>query len=177
MGKSFLIEIFIMAEKETKTELKKPESKKKEKLEPKQNWSSNEKQTSKDVYGCEILVDNGSFKDVSKTEYPNDAFIITYKVDDNLIKGCQSNVWLHSENNDGKLIFTADSDAILTKGIIAILIRVFSNQDPDSIMGAKTDFIDKIGLKNHLSPIRANGLLSMIKELKMYAVKSKTKSN
>ena len=100
-----------------------------------------------------------------------------YKVDDNLIKGCQSNVWLHSENNDGKLIFTADSDAILTKGIIAILIRVFSNQDPDSIMGAKIDFIDKIGLKNHLSPIRANGLLSMIKELKMYAVKSKTKSN
>ena len=85
--------------------------------------------------------------------------------------------WLHSENNDGKLIFTADSDAILTKGIIAILIRVFSNQDPDSIMDAKTDFIDKIGLKKHLSPIRANGLLSMIKELKLYAVKSKTKSN
>ena len=100
-----------------------------------------------------------------------------YKVDNNLIKGCQSNVWLHSETNDGKLIFTADSDAILTKGIIAILIRVFSNQDPDSIMEAKTDFIDKIGLKNHLSPIRANGLLSMIKELKMYAVKSKTRSN
>ena len=73
-----------MTEKQTKTELKKPESKKKEKLETKQNWSSNEKQSSKDVYGCEILVDNGSFKDVSKTEYPNDAFIITYKVDDNL---------------------------------------------------------------------------------------------
>ena len=66
-----------MTEKQTKTELKKPESKKKEKLETKQNWSSNEKQSSKDVYGCEILVDNGSFKDVSKTEYPNDAFIIT----------------------------------------------------------------------------------------------------
>ena len=68
-----------------------------------------------------------------------------HKIDNNLIKGCQSNVWLHSETNNGKLIFTADSDAILTKGIIAILIRVFSNQDPDSIMEAKTDFIDKIG--------------------------------
>ena len=71
-----------MAEKETKTELKKPESKKKEKLEPKQNWSSNEKQTSKDVYGCEILVDNGTIEEVSKTEYPNDAFIVKYHVDD-----------------------------------------------------------------------------------------------
>ena len=69
-----------MAEKETKTELKKPESKKKEKLEPKQNWSSNEKQTSKDVYGCEILVDNGTMEEVSKTEYPNDAFIVKYHV-------------------------------------------------------------------------------------------------
>ena len=71
-----------MAEKETKTELKKPESKKKEKLEPKQNWSSNEKQTSKDVYGCEILVDNGTLEEVSKTEYPNDASIVKYHVDD-----------------------------------------------------------------------------------------------
>ncbi len=100
-----------------------------------------------------------------------------YKIEENLIKGCQSNVWLHAETNNGKLIFTADSDAILTKGIIAILIRVFSNQDADSIMEAKTDFIDEIGLKKHLSPIRANGLLSMIKELKMYAIKSKTKAN
>ncbi len=100
-----------------------------------------------------------------------------YKIEENLIKGCQSNVWLHAETNNGKLIFTADSDAILTKGIIAILIRVFSNQDADSIMEAKTDFIDEIGLKKHLSPIRANGLLSMIKELKMYAIKSKTKTN
>ena len=100
-----------------------------------------------------------------------------YKIEENLIKGCQSNVWLHSDTSDGKLIFTADSDAIITKGIIAILIRVFSNQDPESILDAKTDFIDKIGLKNHLSPIRANGLLSMIKELKIYAIKSKTKSN
>jgi cysteine desulfuration protein SufE len=100
-----------------------------------------------------------------------------YRIEENLIKGCQSNVWLHSDTNDGKLIFTADSDAIITKGIIAILIRVFSNQDPESILDAKTDFIDKIGLKNHLSPIRANGLVSMIKELKMYAIKSKTQSN
>ena len=73
-----------MAQKQTKTELKKPQTKKKEKLEVKQNWSSDEKKASKDIYGCEILVDNGSWQDVSKTEYPNDASIITYKVDDNL---------------------------------------------------------------------------------------------
>jgi cysteine desulfuration protein SufE len=93
-----------------------------------------------------------------------------FKTDDNIIKGCQSKVWLKGEQNDYKIIFTADSDAILTKGIIAILIRVFSNQNAFDILAADTDFIDKIGLKEHLSPTRANGLVSMIKNIKMYAL-------
>ena len=93
-----------------------------------------------------------------------------YKVEENVIKGCQSKVWLHGEQNDGKIVFTADSDAILTKGIIAILIRAFSNQKAIDILNADTDFIDEIGLKEHLSPTRANGLVSMIKNIKMYAL-------
>jgi cysteine desulfuration protein SufE len=93
-----------------------------------------------------------------------------YKTDDNIIKGCQSKVWLKGEQNDDKIVFTADSDAILTKGIIAILIRVFSNQKASDILNADMDFIDKIGLKEHLSPTRANGLVSMIKNIKMYAL-------
>jgi cysteine desulfuration protein SufE len=93
-----------------------------------------------------------------------------YKTDDYLIKGCQSKVWLHAELDNDKVLFTADSDAIITKGIIAILIRTFSNQTPDAILSANTDFIDEIGLKEHLSPTRANGLVSMIKQLKLYAV-------
>jgi cysteine desulfuration protein SufE len=93
-----------------------------------------------------------------------------YKTDDNIIKGCQSKVWLHGEEQNGKIVFTADSDAILTKGIIAILIRVFSNQKSVDILEANTDFINQIGLKEHLSPTRANGLVSMIKQIKMYAL-------
>ena len=93
-----------------------------------------------------------------------------YKTDDNIIKGCQSKVWLHAEKKDGEMVLTADSDAILTKGIIAILIRVFSHEDPKSVLQANLDFIDAIGLKEHLSPTRANGLLSMIKQIKMYAL-------
>lgn len=93
-----------------------------------------------------------------------------YKIDENIIKGCQSKVWLHAKQLDGKLVFTADSDAILTKGIIAILIRVFSDKTPDEILNADTHFIDEIGLKEHLSPTRANGLVSMIKQIKMYAL-------
>lgn len=92
------------------------------------------------------------------------------KTDDKLIKGCQSKVWLQSEMLDGKVQFTADSDAIITKGIVAILVRVFSNQEPQAILKAKTDFIDEIGLKEHLSPTRANGLVSMLKQMKLYAV-------
>ena len=86
-----------------------------------------------------------------------------FKTDDNLIKGCQSKVWLKGEQNEDKIVFTADSDAILTKGIIAILIRTFSNQTATDILNADMDFIDEIGLKEHLSPTRANGLVSMIK--------------
>ena len=100
-----------------------------------------------------------------------------YKTVDNIIKGCQSKVWIHADLVGDKLVFTADSDAIITKGIIAVLIRVFSNQHPDAILGADTSFIDKIGLKEHLSPTRANGLGSMIKQLKMYAIAFKTQLN
>ncbi len=100
-----------------------------------------------------------------------------YKTEDNIIKGCQSKVWVHAEMNEDKIAFTADSDAIITKGIIAILIRVFSNQHPKDIIDANTDFIDKIGLKEHLSPTRANGLVSMIKQLKMYAIAYQTQLN
>ena len=100
-----------------------------------------------------------------------------YKTEDNIIKGCQSKVWVHAEMNNEKIEFTADSDAIITKGIIAILIRVFSNQHPKAILEANTDFIDDIGLKEHLSPTRANGLVSMIKQLKMYAIAYQTQLN
>ncbi|NHM06090.1 SufE family protein [Flavobacterium sp. CYK-4] len=93
-----------------------------------------------------------------------------YKTDENTIKGCQSKVWLHAEEVDEKIVFTADSDAIITKGIIAILIRVFSNRTPQEILAADTAFIDEIGLKEQLSPTRANGLVSMIKQIKMYAL-------
>jgi len=99
------------------------------------------------------------------------------KTDDHLIKGCQSKVWLNSEMKDGKIVFTADSDAIITKGIVAILVRTFSNQSPQAILDAKTDFIDEIGLKEHLSPTRANGLVSMIKQMKLYAMAYRTKEN
>ncbi len=93
-----------------------------------------------------------------------------FKTEENIIKGCQSKVWLYGEEQNDKIIFTADSDAILTKGIIAILIRAFSNQTPEAILEANTEFIDEIGLKDHLSPTRANGLVSMIKQIKMYAL-------
>ncbi|GAB4252933.1 MAG: SufE family protein [Vicingaceae bacterium] len=93
-----------------------------------------------------------------------------YKDEDHLIKGCQSRVWLHPEYKDGKIYFTADSDAIITKGIIALMVYVFSGHTPEEIAKASLDFIDKIGLKEHLSPTRSNGLLSMIKQIKMYAL-------
>ena len=100
-----------------------------------------------------------------------------YKTDKYIIKGCQSKVWVHANLDGDKLKFTADSDAIITKGIIAILIRVFSDQNPKDILEADTDFIDKIGLKEHLSPTRANGLVSMVKQIKMYAVVFQTQFN
>ena len=99
-----------------------------------------------------------------------------FKTENNLIKGCQSKVWLQGEKKDDKIIFTADSDAILTKGIIAILIRTFSNQKASDILEADMSFIDEIGLKEHLSPTRANGLVSMIKNIKMYALAFNTQN-
>ncbi|PRP67848.1 SufE family protein [Nonlabens agnitus] len=100
-----------------------------------------------------------------------------YKDEDHIIKGCQSKVWVHADLDQDKVVFTADSDAIITKGIIAILIRAWSNQKPQDILEADTDFIDEIGLKEHLSPTRANGLVSMIKQLKMYAVAYQSQLN
>lgn len=93
-----------------------------------------------------------------------------YKTDDRLIKGCQSRVWLHTEKEEGKIIYTADSDAIITKGMVALIIRVLSHQSPTDIIKADLNFINKIGLTEHLSPTRANGLLSMIKQMKLDAV-------
>lgn len=93
-----------------------------------------------------------------------------YKTDENLIKGCQSKVWLHAELKEGKIIFTADSDAIITKGIVGLVIRVFSNHTPQEIIDADLFFIDQIGLQEHLSPTRSNGLLSMLKQIRMYAI-------
>jgi cysteine desulfuration protein SufE len=99
-----------------------------------------------------------------------------FKTENNLIKGCQSKVWLQGEQAEDKVAFTADSDAILTKGIIAILIRTFSNQSAEDILEADMGFIDEIGLKEHLSPTRANGLVSMIKNIKMYALAFNSKN-
>ncbi|HLW14792.1 MAG TPA: SufE family protein [Flavobacteriaceae bacterium] len=99
------------------------------------------------------------------------------KRDDLLIKGCQSRVWLKSDYKDGKIVLTSDSDAIITKGIIAILIRVFSNQTPEDIVNSDMDFIDAIGLKEHLSPTRANGLVSMMNQIKMYAIAYQAQHN
>jgi len=99
-----------------------------------------------------------------------------YKTDQYLISGCQSRVWLSAVMEDGNIIFKADSDAVITKGIINLLIRVLSNQKPDDIINTKMEFIDKIGLKEHLSPTRSNGLTSMIKQMKLYAVVFKAKS-
>ena len=98
-----------------------------------------------------------------------------FKLDENLIVGCQSKVWLHSEIKNDEIIFTADSDAILTKGIVALLLRVFNNQKPINILNAEMTFIDEIGLKEHLSPTRANGLVSMIKQIKLYALAFQSK--
>ena len=93
-----------------------------------------------------------------------------YKTDDHIIKGCQSKVWLHSEVVGGKIVYTADSDAIITKGMVALMVRVLSYQTPNDILNADMSFIDTIGLKEHLSPTRANGLVSMIKQMKLDAL-------
>jgi cysteine desulfuration protein SufE len=98
-----------------------------------------------------------------------------YKVQNNLISGCQSRVWLHAEFRDGKVYFSADSDAVITRGLVSLMIRVFDGQTPDDILDADLGFLDKIGLKEHLSPTRSNGLNSMIKQIKLYALAFKAK--
>jgi len=100
-----------------------------------------------------------------------------YKTDDRLIKGCQSKVWLHSEIKNEKIFYTADSDAIITKGLVALVIRVLSEHSPDEIANAKMDFINQIGLTQHLSPTRANGLVNMIKQMKLDALALKARVN
>ena len=98
-----------------------------------------------------------------------------FKTEERLIKGCQSKVWLHSEMRNGNVIFTADSDAIITKGIVALMIRVLSDHTPEEVIKAPMEFINVIGLKEHLSPTRANGLVSMIKQMKLDALAFKAK--
>ena len=109
----------------------------------------------------QMLIDLGNELDALNDKYKNDS---------NLIDGCQSRVWLQCELVDGKLQFTADSDALIVKGIIALLIQVLSGHTPNEILDADLYFIDKIGLKDHLSPTRSNGLLAMIKQIKAYAL-------
>ncbi len=99
-----------------------------------------------------------------------------YKVDENLIRGCQSKVWMHPDYKDGKIYFTADSDAIITKGLVSLVINVLSDHSPKEIVDADLYFIDRIGLSSHLSPTRSNGLLSMVKQIKLYALAYQAKS-
>ncbi|WP_291558150.1 SufE family protein [Bacteroides sp.] len=100
-----------------------------------------------------------------------------YKTDRNLIDGCQSRVWLQADMEDGKIIFRAESDALIVKGIIALLIKVVSGHTPDEILKSELYFIEKIGLKEHLSPTRSNGLLAMVKQMRMYALAFKAKNS
>jgi cysteine desulfuration protein SufE len=99
-----------------------------------------------------------------------------YKVDENLIRGCQSRVWLHADYSEGKLLFTADSDAVITKGLVSLVIKVLSGHTPKEIADADVYFVDEIGLSSHLSPTRSNGLLSMLKQIKMYALAFQSKN-
>ena len=98
-----------------------------------------------------------------------------YKIEQNLIDGCQSRVWLQADYVDGKIVFQAESDALITKGLVELIVRVFSGHTPDEILKADLYFIDKIGLKEHLSPTRSNGLASMVKQARMYALEFKAK--
>ena len=98
-----------------------------------------------------------------------------WRLDQNLIEGCQSKVWFHAEMKDGKIIYTADSDAIIVKGIVGLLLRAMSGQSPDDILNNDLNFVEKIGLKEHLSPTRSNGLVAMIKQMRLYAIAFKAK--
>lgn len=98
-----------------------------------------------------------------------------HKVEENLVRGCQAQVWLHTRLEDGKVIFEADSDAAITKGLVALMIRLYSGQEPETIIETEPTFIKKIGMEQHLSPTRSNGLASMVKQMKIYAMAYKTK--
>ena len=99
-----------------------------------------------------------------------------YKVEENLVRGCQSQVWLHTSFEDGKVIYEADSDAAITKGLVALMVRFYSGREPDTIINTDPIFIKKIGMQDHLSPTRSNGLASMVKQMKIYAMAYKTKA-
>lgn len=114
----------------------------------------------------QLLIDLGN----EQTPLPD-----AYKTDQNLIDGCQSRVWLQADYEDGKILFQAESDALIVKGIVALLINVLSGHTPDEILQADLYFIDRIGLKEHLSPTRSNGLVAMLKQMKMYALAFKAK--
>ncbi|WP_140939438.1 SufE family protein [Sphingobacterium lumbrici] len=116
----------------------------------------------------EYIIQLGKELPLIKEEYKQDQFII---------KGCQSKVWLYPELKDGKLYFTADSDAVITKGLVSLMVKVLSGHTPKEIVDTDLYFIDNIGLKEHLSPTRANGLLSMVKQMKLYAIALQAKQN
>ena len=99
-----------------------------------------------------------------------------YKVEENLVRGCQSQVWLHTALKDGNVVFEADSDAAITKGLVALMVRFYSDRSPQTIMDTDPIFIKKIGMQDHLSPTRSNGLASMVKQMKIYAMAYKTKT-
>ena len=116
----------------------------------------------------QLLIDLGNEQEPLNPEY---------KTDQNLIDGCQSRVWLQADLKDGKIIFQAESDALIVKGIVLLLVRVLSDHTPDEILNADLYFIERIGLKEHLSPTRSNGLVAMLKQMKMYALAFKAKAN
>ena len=115
------------------------------------------------------------YKHIIKQGQKLDPLDDKYKVDDNLVRGCQSQVWLHTYLDDERVIFEADSDAAITKGLVALMVRFYSGQAPDTIINTSPDFIKKIGMEQHLSPTRSNGLASMVKQMKIYAMAYKTK--
>lgn len=115
------------------------------------------------------------YKYIIKLGQKLDSLDDKYKTDENLVRGCQSQVWLHTELDDDKVIFKADSDAAITKGLVALMVRFYSDETPDDILSNNPDFIKQIGMQEHLSPTRSNGLASMIKQMKIYAMAYKAK--
>ena len=123
----------------------------------------------------QLLIDLGNEQEPLVSLNKDEFLVHKYKTEQNLIEGCQSRVWLQADDVDGKIVFNAESDALIVKGIIALLIKVLSGHTPDEILNADLYFIDKIGLRDHLSPTRSNGLLSMVKQIRMYALAFKAK--